>query len=218
MCPETEKNILNSPEFKNLMNISEGETGEQRALAYKLLADCYKSPDETIFETFRTLTDILKDLGIEIANPEISEDLETLMVDHARLFVGPSTLVAPPYGSMYLEHGNQLMTESTLNVKKWYASEGMDVAIKDIPDHIRIELEFMYYLAFNEIQAGEGQKKEWKKKQHRFLGQHLARWIKDFDRKVNEGADTAFYKKLAGLTRDFILQDFDYLHEMKKES
>ena len=200
------------------MNISEVETAEKRASAYKLLADCYENPDESIFETFPTLTDVLKSLGVETKSSEISEGLETLMVDHARLFVGPSTLVAPPYGSMYLEHGNQLMTESTLNAQKWYASEGMDVAIKDIPDHIRIELEFMYYLAFNESRAEKGQKKEWQEKQRRFLGQHLARWIKDFEAKVKEGADTSFYKKLCGLTSDFILQDFNYLIEINKKS
>lgn len=200
------------------MYISDGENSEQRALAYKLLADCLKIPDETIFETFKNLTELLDELGIDTKSPVISEDLVSLMVDHARLFVGPSTLVAPPYGSMYLEHGNKLMAESTLNAQKWYESEGMEVAIKDIPDHIRIELEFMYYLAFNEKQAAEGQIKVWQVKQQRFLGQHLSRWVKDFEHKVAEGADTLFYKKIANLTAAFILHDFNYLNEMTKES
>ena len=83
----------------------------------------------------------------------LNENVDELKVDHARLFIGPFSLLAPPYGSMHLDTTEHLMTESTIQVQQWYASEGMEIDIPEVPDHIRIELEFMYYLVFREQHA-----------------------------------------------------------------
>lgn len=202
---------------------------EQRALVYKLLSDCYQSPDEHTIEKFQHSADLAADVFPEINQPENpngqSENIETLKVDHARLFVGPFSLLAPPYGSMYLDHTEHLMTDSSMDVQQWYLAEGMDVAIHEVPDHIRIELEFMYYLIYKDLQKHtpdpvtekilemEPVDLSYIEKQQEFLQNHLGKWIPGFVKKVVEQSGTKFYKELAKLTAGFIKADIKFLQK-----
>ena len=49
------------------------------------------------------------------------------------------------------------MGDSTMEVIKMYEEQGlsMDSEFRNLPDHITVELEFMYYLIFKEIEALE---------------------------------------------------------------
>ena len=86
------------------------------------------------------------------------EGIEELTIDHARLFVGPFALLAPPYGSVYLEGERRLMGDSTLAVGECYREVGLEVAagFNGTPDHIAAELEFMHFLVIKELDALTG--------------------------------------------------------------
>jgi len=135
-----------------------------------------------------------------------------LKIDYTRLFVGPFKLLAPPYGSVYLED-NRIMAESTMDVAKWYEKEALNVLISGPPDHIAIELEFMYYLAVKQIQATKGENSQdiqlYQNKQKVFLCSHLTKWLPEFTENVQKRAQTEFYRKLAGLTDIFLQNDLD---------
>jgi TorA maturation chaperone TorD len=139
------------------------------------------------------------------------EDLE---VDYARLFVGPFNLLAPPYGSVYLEGERQLMGVSTADVQKRYQAAGLDVAtgFKDAPDHIAAELEFMHFLIFKAMEAAnQGDVNgivTCLLNQQSFLEQHLGAWIQEFAGNVVDNAKTAFYRNLARATEAFIKDDY----------
>lgn len=198
-----------------------GQSGQSltefRAAAYKLLADCYQSPDEGTPDRFQELNLIIAELYQDVSGieQELTEDIEELKKDHAKLFLGPFSLLAPPYGSVYIENSDHLIGETTINTEQWYAMEGMDVAIKEVPDHIRIELEFMYYLIYQEQQLEANKKTEaseaYRDKQHAFLNQHLGRWVSKFADRVRGNTQTNFYKNLAELTDKFITKDKLYL-------
>lgn len=221
---------------------------ENRAAIYKLLSECYRSPDESFAALVNDLQEALgtyfpekaelPDLTTLIDNVRVDE----LKVEHARLFLGPFKLLVPPYGSMYMDTSEQLMTDSAQDALRWYESEGMDVAIQDMPDHIRVELEFMYFLVFRELKTGElkdslrnlngngGRQKvnssdessvnalilELKRKQHDFLQNHLSRWVWEFASKVKEHSRIEFYAELSGLTADFINRELTNIRETKK--
>lgn len=144
---------------------------ELRGRIYKLLSDCYSLPDDDVLNRIQELQAILPEVYPDIktkytelsavvhpSTPSAGSDSRTqphvteedLKVEYTRLFLGPFSIPAPPYGSMYLEHTDHLMTESTMHAQRWYESEGMEVDIPEVPDHIRIELEFMYYLVYKE--------------------------------------------------------------------
>ena len=106
------------------------------------------------------------------------------------------------------------MGESTIDVRNWYEKEGIDVVINDAPDHIAMELEFMYYLIAKQTQAiNEENFQEtqlYQQKQKSFLCVHLARWLPDFTERVKENAQTKFYKRSAQLTEMFVQKDMSY--------
>jgi TorA maturation chaperone TorD len=166
----------------------------QRANSYKLLSECYHLPDSALLQKI-----------VEVAQTDnffaelkacITSDLglESLKVDYTRLFVGPFKLLAPPYGSVYLED-NRVMGVSTLDVRSCYESESMDIVIKEAPDHIAVELEFMYYLVVKQIEATKEEDPR----------------ITEFTENVQENAQTEFYKTLAGLTEMFVQKDAETL-------
>jgi TorA maturation chaperone TorD len=182
----------------------------KRANSYKLLSECYYQPDSEVMHKIADAaqTDrFFANLACHV-RPDI--DLESLKIDYARLFVGPFKLLAPPYGSFYLED-NKLMGDSTIDVKRWYAEEGLDIVIRDAPDHITMELEFMYFLVAKQIEAITDENlqilQSCRQKQYSFLQVHLGRWLPAFAENIKINARTEFYRDLARLTDTFVQKD-----------
>ncbi len=194
-----------------------------RAVAYKLLAECYYPPGEATREHVKKFSQSIRELcspaaeaaGRMAAALQGDEGFEELAIDHARLFVGPFALLAPPYGSIYLEGERRLMGDSTLAVGECYQEVGLEVAagFTGTPDHIAVELEFMHFLVVKELDALSIEQldraQNFRQKQRAFLERHLAAWVPDFSRSVEEQAQTKFYQSLAATTRIFIESDYD---------
>ncbi len=71
----------------------------------------------------------------------------------------------------------------------------------DAPDHVTRELEFMYFLAFQEATTG---KQEWLERQQRFWREHLGQWLPQLADALGSAAtDSSFYSHLSKLTREF---------------
>ena len=197
--------------------------------AYKGLADCYKLPEEEMINTLEGLERVFETLGskarshIALVRSEIKgpKEVDDLKIDYARLFVGPYSLLAPPYGSVYLEGERKIMGDSTMDIQKRYAEVGLTTAelFKEIPDHIRAELEFMYFLIFKEIEAIQGESFEnvsgFLLRQRSFLQDHLAIWVKDFARNIEAYSRKNYYRGLAMATRTFIREDFSEITELE---
>jgi TorA maturation chaperone TorD len=194
-----------------------------RAKIYKSLAECYYLPGEATRRNARLLGRSLPAIchpaaeAVERMEAAMLSDegLEDLAIDHARLFVGPFALLAPPYGSVYLEGERRLMGDSTLAVSACYQEVGLEVAagFNETPDHISAELEFMHFLVVRELEALAGGDRDraryFRQKQSSFLESHLAAWIPVFTRAVEEQAQTRFYQDLAAATRLFVESDFN---------
>ena len=197
--------------------------------AYKGLADCYKLPGEELIKTLEKLGKVFETLESEagshiaLVSKKIKgpEELADLKVDYSQLFVGPYCVLAPPYGSVYLEDQRRVMGDSTMDVQKRYADAGLTIAeiFKDNPDHIQAELEFMYFLIFKEIEAIQEGSFEtvasFLLKQRSFLQDHISVWVKDFAQKIEQHAQTNFYKGLAMATLTFISEDFAEIAELE---
>ena len=204
-------------ETKNLLNRE-----SSRMEAFRLLSECFFLPEPGLSET-------LKDLELNMANAcepavefiqtmreefEAFDNLELLIVDFSKLFVGPYTLFAAPYGSVYLDGERKIMGDSTLDVQNRYREAGLDTAknFKDAPDHITAELEFMYYLIFKEIESFSNSDIETAialiQKQKFFLEDHLMAWVPEFASNIVEHAETSFYQNLAKTTKAFLREDY----------
>ena len=189
---------------------------DARAESYKLLSDCYYLPDEPLIERLGNIDACAGWPCSEIARlaPQVS-DLKALIVDFSRLFIGPFKLLAPAYGSVYLEEQHTVMGNSTIDAEKRYLQEGLKISRKEIPDHIAIELEFMHFLAFKQNQSIRSSDPEatsvYLKKQKSFLKDHLGLWLPGFNDRVRKASKTLFYKELAKVTQLFVEQDLKNL-------
>jgi putative dimethyl sulfoxide reductase chaperone len=196
-----------------------------REKIYQWLAACYASPGVEMLEPLSDLEDALRNLSAEAADSiaalrEEAISLDTLVVDYARLFVGPFKVLAPPYGSVYLENTRTVMGASTTDVRNRYQTFGLDTAknFKDAPDHINAELEFMYYLIFQENEALKASDFEsalgFLEAQKAFLTDHLSIWITEFTAAMEEHAQTDFYKHLAVASRIFVLGELKNINAL----
>jgi putative dimethyl sulfoxide reductase chaperone len=202
-------------------NIIEHEI--RRADSYRLLAACFYEPQRELFlqenlfaSLCRSLTGTSAEAALAAAHLQhlfASSTQEELLVEYARLFVGPNQLVAAPYGSCYLEKERVLMGESTLDALRSYREYGltMDEDFKDAPDHVTVELEFQHFLLCKEIEALQNNQPE---EAADYLGAHLAfsekflkKWIPPFTQAIIEGSASAFYQELARCLDLFIRDD-----------
>ncbi len=182
-----------------------------RAEAYKFLSECYHVPDEKLLRALESLGKSTKGSFVSELSKNVPavDGLELLKIEYARLFLGPFKVLVPPYGSVYLEDERRVMGESTIDARKWYEGEKLDILLKEVPDHIAIELEFMYFLVFKQMEAirnsDSGTAGNYLEKQRSFLKAHLIKWVPEFADRVIDNASLAFYREVAKLTKEFIL-------------
>lgn len=194
---------------------------QSRADSYKLLSQCFFLPDKNLLAMLKGIQPPAGSLWKELIGEARQIDrIDNLEVDYSRLFVGPFKLLAPPYESVYLDTGGQIVGDSTVKIRNLYLEEGIDVDIKELPDHVAIELEFMYYLINKEISAindgADDKQQNNLNKQLYFLNEYLYRWISQFCRAVRENSQTDFYKSLSKVTETFVLNDLTFLEQELK--
>ncbi len=138
------------------------------------------------------------------------DDEDLMKVDYAALFVGPFELPAAPYGSVYMDKNKRIMGDSTMAVLKLYQEAGLKVDVKDSPDHIAIELEFVHYLYSLEVEAiqdGDSEKAtRIASLRAHFLTTCLAPWIRPFCQSIKNATKNLFYVNLADCLEVFITE------------
>lgn len=198
-----------------------------RCDCYRLLAACFYLPQKELFlqeNLFKNLAASLNYVFPEAAifsnemeNAILNCSNEELSVEYAKLFVGPYELKAPPYGSIYLDKERKVMGDSTMEVMQIYNDAGLsiDSEFHELPDHVAVELEFMYYLIYRETEAIERceieKSSDYVKTQDLFLDKFMCRWIPPFCKKIKEGADNKFYNALADCVSALVSSDKEYI-------
>lgn len=193
---------------------------KKRGDCYRLLSACFYQPEKVVFLQeciFENLALLLKEVSPDasafVSEMEkaftISSEVD-LNVDYAKLFVGPNELAAPPFGSVYLDGERKVMGDSTMEVIKMYEDQGLSIdrEFGNLPDHITVELEFMYYLIYKEIEAFDksdiATALNFIEIQKLFLNRFLGQWIQPLCDKIREGAGGEFYRTLADCTLSFV--------------
>ena len=185
----------------------------------RFLSACFYEPapefaEEGLFDSMLAaatrldpeLADLARQLGFDFA----AQDLQTLLVDYTSLFLGPIEAKAKPYGSIWKNSPSPMEGNPNLAVLDLYSEGGFEIDddFRELPDHVAVELEFLYLLNFNSNKAkAEGKVEDaaaMVSLTHRFLDEHLGAWIGPFASAVNVGAKTSFYGTLAKLTKRFV--------------
>lgn len=185
----------------------------------RFLAGCYYEPgpefaEERLFESIvaaaQRIDPELAAHAQRLAAAFAATPLETLLVDYTRLFLGAPQALAKPYASVWLSGQPELMQESVDALLQMYAQGGFDIDpdFKDLPDHVAVELEFLYLLNYQinraQDERGEGERQSLQALRSAFLSGHLGRWLGGFILAVHDHAQSDFYRELVEFTELFV--------------
>ncbi len=142
-------------------------------------------------------------------------------VDFTNLFI----MHLVPYESFYVRKDQMIESGGDNPVLELYNALDFRVALSDArvvsPDHIGVELEFMYMLNVALKKALEADDKEGVCEvlqiQYGFLRDHLLEWAPMFLINVKKESRTPLYHDGAELTLEFMLSDFEYLTKKRGE-
>ncbi len=189
----------------------------ERSNLYGFLAAIYR--EEPTADLLRRIKDPPFLRALDSVGITLDEDLRDrpeeqlvsdLSLEYTRLFIGPGKHVSPHESVHTLGDGGLLWGRSTVAVKKFVESVGIEFRSEyhGIPDHISVELEFMQKVTEAETDAwrcrDHAQVAHCREIEHEFIGEHLAKWVPGFCEKVMAEAECSFYREMARLTKDFI--------------
>ncbi|MDG6994867.1 MAG: molecular chaperone TorD family protein [Nitrososphaerota archaeon] len=193
-----------------------------RALNYKALSLCFFPPtqeSQSLLNVLDVFLDSDGSLNQDAKSTETPFELAKLEYEYNRLFVGPGCLKCPPYESVHRKDRSEfelglVLGPSTNDVKKQYQESGLDISksFRDLPDHITVELEFMYYLCLKEMKAiDDHEAKVWRERQRRFVHSHLSPWAETFANLVLASSSSPLYRSGAKLLKEFIDEEVRFL-------
>lgn len=179
----------------------------RRAQIYSFLAGAYLYPHENWTEDAPLLPELLADLGWEQTGLMLPQlELGELRTAYLHTFgLTGSLCYETEYGLPHEFRQSQEMAD----ICGFYRAFGLDLGgtVRERPDHLATELEFMYVLALKEayaLQAGVLEHVEvCEAAQRKFLGDHLGRWIEPFAHSVDHNG-SAPYQTLANFTAAFV--------------
>ena len=209
------------------MNITKEEI-ENRITLYSLISRVMIiEVDKEFLEFLESNKDILelfpnyKDWGKrkEFSNAILKE--RYLDVDYANLFL----LHLVPYESFYTRDDQMIESGGDNPVLSLYNSFDFRVELEKArvvsPDHIGVELEFMYMLCVALRKAYEAEDadgiKEILQVQKGFMQDHLLNWSPMFLINMKKESRTPLYHDGADLALEFMLNDFEYINEKLEE-
>ena len=147
----------------------------------------------------------------------LNGDLQALQIEHTRLFInGVPHVLAPPYASVYAD-GGRLMGQPAERALRAYREAGLTIssASHALPDHLAVELEFMFHLGREELKATDhgdtARADQMRQRSIVFLNECLLPWVPAWRLRVEESARLAFYPALARLAEAWLRTDAQYL-------
>ncbi len=185
----------------------------QKALS--LLSSMYLCPPtKEVIKNWKPLLDgevLCSFLGLREAIQKIDldseEELEELLWEYTRVFIGPHKLPCPPWESVYTSPASLLMQEAYDQIGNLYSELGLVLNNPNLmTDHLGVELNFLAVLGEKTTEDPE--------RKHYYMGvaqillnEHLRQWVPQFTLDMEKATDSSFYKALARTTRDFLMSE-----------
>jgi DMSO reductase family type II enzyme chaperone len=186
-----------------------------RSVGYRLFAEALDYPDELLLEEIRegrlarALEELLEGLAPELPGAvdwdalRDAGDEDELQIEYTRLFdVGASGPPCPLYGGLYGGARMKTMEEAV----RFYNHFGLTLSetLRELPDHLRTQLEFLHYLAFREAEALQrgADAGPYRRAQRDFLERHPGRWVPKLRGRLESQKPMRFFSELVtGLER-----------------
>lgn len=157
-------------------------------------------PDEPMLAALRT-TDLASQWPLPGAEPGlvllaagVRAGVPELTDDHRDLFVGPASLRACPYESVYTSVDHLTFEAATLEVRRWYAEYGLAAPRlhREPDDHLGLELAFVSHLCLHALDRGATLAAA--RPLAQFLREHVLTFLPQVAGHIVAGAQTDFYR------------------------
>lgn len=191
------------------------DTAIRRAQAYCFLADAFLYPTENWLIDLPLVETILGSLdNYQLPITDRAIGISELQAEHRRAFgVVGSLCYETEFG---LPHEFR-QSQELADLAGFYRAFGFNLGgpVRERPDHLAVELEFIHVLALKEAWAyahGIAEQAEvCVDAQRKFLQDHLGRWIAPFAESLARSAEDGPYVALARFAADFIRADAERL-------
>lgn len=193
-----------------------------RSQLYLLLSDSFHAPEEEFYTDVRSgkykgwIRDARGRLPYELDGKDIVEMLEVqadykeFNSEFMRLFeVQP---ICPLYESQYIP-GQATTFKELISFYNFFDLSAAKAG--ELPDHLRIELEFMHFLTFKEAERLHSGRDagSFVRAERDFLQRHLGRWVPLVHQKMEKFAELDFFKGLTGLLERFVNCECAFLQD-----
>jgi TorA maturation chaperone TorD len=206
------------------------ERAAERALArsavYRLLSQTLVYPDAEAVSTLQgdlpqalafaaSFPDNMAPLLDGLAQQLDGKDARALQSEHLHVFSHVQSADCPPGETAYTTQNVFQETQELSDLNGFFRAFGLELAERERPDHISVELEFMYVLTYKEAYALLHHDMEKARLcrivQRKFMGDHLGRWALQFAELLGSRAEGGYLLSVAGLTKTFLTQELALL-------
>ncbi len=143
------------------------------------------------------------------------KDAGALQSEHRHVFSHVQSADCPPSETAYTTQNVFQETQELSDLNGFFRAFGLELAERERPDHISVELEFMYVLTYKEAYALLHHDMEKARLcrivQRKFMGDHLGRWALQFAELLGGMAGGGYLLSVAGLTKAFLTQELALL-------
>jgi len=199
------------------------QAAASRSRMYALLAATFAFPDEELHTAVRdgslagTIAMVAGalpyrlDVGASSGLSTAVEGYVDFESEYIRLFdVGAAGPPCPLYGGVYLGDRMKVMEEATRFYNYFHLK--LSPEVRELPDHITTELEFLHYLTFREAEAHETgtDPSSLLRAERDFLARHLCRWVPRLRDRLGKQNAAPFFTALVDLAFAFFEADQAY--------
>jgi len=200
------------------------QTAANRSRMYQLLGGAFAFPDEDFFEavhdgTFATtLAEMCAGLPYDltkVATPDLiagGTSCAEFESEYIRLFdVGPAGPPCPLYGGTYIGDRMKVMEDATRFYNFFHLR--LSAEMRELPDHITTEMEFLHYLTFREAEACQQglDVSSLLRAERDFLARHLCKWMPHLQARLAKQTTLSFFPALVRFAAAFLAADQAYV-------
>jgi putative dimethyl sulfoxide reductase chaperone len=198
------------------------QAAANRSRMYQLLGAAFAFPDDDFFAavhdgTFATtLAELCVGLpygltsvaAVDLIAGETYGEFES---EYIRLFdVGAAGPPCPLYGGVYIGDRMKVMEDATRFYNFFHLR--LSPQMRELPDHITTELEFLHYLTFRQAEACQqgGDVASLLRAERDFLARHLCKWMPHLQARLAKQTTVSFFPALVQFTAAFLVADQAY--------
>jgi DMSO reductase family type II enzyme chaperone len=197
-------------------------TAASRSRMYQLLGAAFAFPDEDFFDAIHdgsfaaTLAEVCLGLPYDLTSAATLDlvgggTYAEFESEYIRLFdVGAAGPPCPLYGGVYVGDRMKVMEDATRFYNFFHLR--LSPQMRELPDHITTELEFLHYLTFRQAEAHEAglDVSSLLRAERDFLARHLCKWMPQLQARLAKQSTVSFFPALVRFAAAFLAADHAY--------